>query len=124
MVALPRKFRGRSLRVLIGLASTGNYLSAQCQTALELEVKPEEDFLWLTLADGSEVHAQGYVQFILHCGNYKTRILSQVFPNLREELILGIPWLVQDIPQLIWQLDGWQSKEMEQYTPCHATVNV
>ena len=40
---------------------TSNYLSARCQTALELEVELEEDFEWLTLADGSEVHAQGYV---------------------------------------------------------------
>ena len=76
VVALARRVRGRSLRVLIDSGSTRNYLSARCQTALELEVQPEEDFEQLTLAGGSEVHAQGYVQFVLHFGNYKTRILA------------------------------------------------
>ena len=44
--------------MLIDSGSTGNYLSAQCQTVLDLEVKPEEDFERLTLVDvdGSEVH--------------------------------------------------------------------
>ena len=46
---------------MIDSGSTGNYISAQCQTALELEVKPERDFERLTLADGTEVHAQGFV---------------------------------------------------------------
>ena len=46
--------------MLIDSGSTGNYLSARCQIALDLKVKPEEDFERLTLADGSEVHAQGY----------------------------------------------------------------
>ena len=70
--------------------------------ALDLEVKPEEDFERLMLADGSEMHAQGYVQFVLHCGNYKTKVLARVFPNLHEELILGIPWLVQKNPMIDW----------------------
>ena len=61
MVALAGRVRGRSPRVLIDSGSTINYLSAWCQTALELEVKLEQDFEWLMLADGSEVHAQGYV---------------------------------------------------------------
>ena len=47
--------------MLIDSGSTVNYLNARCQTALDLKVKLEEDFERLTLADGSEVHAQGYV---------------------------------------------------------------
>ena len=61
MIALARRVRGRSLPILIDLGSTSNYLSARCQTALEFEVKPKEGFERLTLADGSEVHAQAYV---------------------------------------------------------------
>ena len=45
---------------------------------------------------------KGYVQFVLHCGNYKTKVLARVFPNLHEELILGIPWLVQENPTIDW----------------------
>ena len=67
-------------------------------------MKPEEDFEWLTLADGSEVHAQGYVQFVLHCGNYTTKILAWAFPNLHEELILVIPWLVEENPTIDWAI--------------------
>ena len=107
--------------MLNGSGSTNNYLSAQCQTALELEVRPEEDFEWLMLADGSEVHAQGYVQFVLHCGNYKTKVLAQVFPNLHEELILGIPWLVQENPTIDWATRRMTFKKNgSAYTlPCH-----
>ena len=47
--------------MLTDSGSTGNYLSAWCKTTLELEVKPEEDFERLTLVDGSEVYAKGYV---------------------------------------------------------------
>ena len=67
-------------------------------------MKPEEEFERLTLVDGREVHAQGYFQFVLHCGNYKTRIIAWVFPNLHEELILGISWLVKENPTIDWAI--------------------
>ena len=102
VVALAGRVRGRSLRVLIDSGSTGNYISARCQTELELEVKPERDFERLTLADGTEVHAQGYVQFVLRCGGYCSKILARVFPNLQQKLILGIPWLVKENPTIDW----------------------
>ena len=84
-------------------------------------MKPEEDFERLTLADGSEVHAQGYVQFVLHCGNYKTQILARVFSNLHEELILGIPWLVQENPTIDWATGHVTiEKNGSEYTlPCY-----
>ena len=63
---------------LIDSGSTSNYLSTRYQTVLELEVNPKEDFERLTLVDGSEVHAQGNVHFVLHYENYKTRILTRV----------------------------------------------
>ena len=85
--------------MLIDSGLIGSYLSARCQIALELEVKPKEDFERLTLVDRSEVHAQGYIQFV-HFGNYKTKILTQVFPNLYEKLILGMPWLVEEDPTI------------------------
>ena len=44
VIALAGKVQGRRLCVLIDLGSSGNYLSARCQTLLDLEVKPEEDF--------------------------------------------------------------------------------
>ena len=61
VVALAGRVRERSLHMLIDSGSIGNYLSARCQTVLELEVKPKQDFQRLTLADGFEVHAQGYI---------------------------------------------------------------
>ena len=102
VIALAGRVRGQRLRVLIDSGLTSNYLSARCHTALDLEVKPEEGFERLMMADGSEVHAQCYIQFVLHCGDYKTKVLARVFPNLHEELILGIPWLVQENPTIDW----------------------
>ena len=87
---------------MIASGSTGNYINAICQTILEFKVKLEEEFARVMLADGSEVHVQGYVQLILHCGNYKTRILTLVFPNLHDELILGIPWLGEENSTFDW----------------------
>ena len=43
-----------------------------------------------------------YVQFVLHCGNYRTKVLARAFSNLHEELILGIPWLVQENATIDW----------------------
>ena len=76
-------------------------------------MKPEEDFERLALADGSEVHEQGYVQFVLHCGNYKTKVLARVFPNVHEELIFGIPWLVEEHPTIDWAVGRVTIGEME-----------
>ena len=88
--------------MLVDSGSTGNYISAQCQAGLDLEVQPERDFERLTLADGSEVHAQGYVRFVLHCGDYNCKIHAHIFPNLQQELILGIPWLIKANPAIDW----------------------
>ena len=64
--------------------------------------KPEENFERLTLADGSELHAQRYIQFALHFENYKTTVLARVFPNFHEEFILGIPWPATENPTIDW----------------------
>ena len=83
MIALAKRIRGRSLCVLIDSGSNGNYLSAWCQTVLELEVKPEEDFERLTLADGSEVHVhKGTSSLSFSVGTIRLKFLpgfSQIF---------------------------------------------
>ena len=90
--------------MLVDSGSTSNYISAQCQPGLDLEVQPKRDFERLTLANGSGVHAQGYVRFVLHCGDYDCKILTRVFSNLQEELILGIPWLIKANPTIDWTI--------------------
>ena len=54
------------------------------------------------LVNGSEVHVQDYVQFVLHCGDYNCKILANVLPNLQQELILGIPSLIKANPTIDW----------------------
>ena len=73
----------RTAPVVDYLPTSSNYVSAQCQAELDLEVQPKRDFERLTLANRSEVHAQGYVRFVLHCGDYNCKILARVFPNLQ-----------------------------------------
>ena len=82
MIALARRVRGRRIRVLIDSGSTGIHISAQYQASLELEVQPEVDIEQLTIVDGSDIHAEGYVRFLLHCGDYKCNALAHVFLNL------------------------------------------
>ena len=59
VVALAGRVRGRNLRVLIGPGSIGNSLSARRQTALDLKVRPEEEFERLTLADVQKCMRKG-----------------------------------------------------------------
>ena len=61
VVVLPMRSRASRLRVLVDSGSTSNYISARCQIALELVVKFGSDFERLTLVDGTQIHAQGYV---------------------------------------------------------------
>ena len=80
---------------------------------MELEVQLKQDFEWLMLTDGSEVHAQGHIQFVLHCGSYKTKVLARVFPNLHEELILGILWFVEENSTIDWAIGRVTIEQMQ-----------
>lgn len=102
--------------------SIGNYFSAPCQAALGIEVYPKHDFEQLTLADGSIVHVQGYVQFNLVCGGYKSNMIAWVFHTLHWELILGILWLVNENPTIDWATSKvTMEKNDETFTlPCYS----
>ena len=75
VIALARRIQGSNSRLLVDLGFIGNYISAQCQAGMDLEVQSEEGFKWLTLTNESEVHVQGGVWFI-HCGGYKCKVLA------------------------------------------------
>ena len=94
VVELRARVRGGHLRSLVDSGSTGNYISDRCLAALNIPVVPEDEHENLTLADGSVVQAQGNAQFMLRCGDFKCPIIARVFPNLQQELILGMPWLI------------------------------
>ena len=92
----------RSLSVLLDSGSTGNFVSARICTALkikpEIDAHPEE----LKMADGSTVETEGRVKIQLHCGKYRGTVLAKVFPGLQKEMILGMPWLQKENPQINW----------------------
>ena len=99
-VELRARVQGGQLHSLVDLGSTGNYISDRCLAVLNIPVVPEDEHKNLTLADGSVVQAQGYAQFVLRCGDFKCPIIARVFPNLQQELILGMPWLIQESPNI------------------------
>ena len=82
--------------------SIGNYISDWCLAALNIPVVPEDEHENLMLADGLVVQAQGYAQFMLRCGDFKCPIIAKIFPNLQQELILEMPWLIQGNPNIDW----------------------
>ena len=90
------------MKVLIDSGATGNFITDGLVTAWELPTELEEDHQELKLADGSTVQAAGRVQFNLQCGAYKAKITARVFPNLHKEVILGMPWLIQENPVIDW----------------------
>ena len=54
------------------------------------------------MADGSTVETEGKVKIQLHCGKYRGTVLAKVFPGLQKEMILGMPWLHKENPQINW----------------------
>ena len=102
MVELRARVRGGQLRSLVDSGSAGNYISDRCLAALNIPVVLEDEYEDLTLVDGSVVQAKGYAQFTLQCGDFKCPIIARVFPNLQQELILGMPWLIQENPNIDW----------------------
>ena len=102
VVELQARVRGGQLCSLVDSGSTGNYISDQCLATLNIPMVPEDEHKNLTLADGSIVQAQGYAQYMLRCGDFKCPIIARVFPNLQQELILGMPWLIQENPNIDW----------------------
>ena len=87
---------------MVDSGSTRNYIGDRCLAALSIPVIPEDEYEELTLANGSVVHAKGYAQFVLRCGDFKCTVVARVFPNLQQELILGMPWLIEENPIIDW----------------------
>ena len=88
---LAGKVHNHPVKVLLDSGATGNFISDNVVNSLQLQIVPEAQNEELTLADGSVVKADGYVQFKLCCRDYSGEIIARVFPNLNKELILGIP---------------------------------
>ncbi len=54
------------------------------------------------MADGSTVETEGKVKIQLRCGKYRGTVLAKVFPGLQKGMILGMPWLQKENPQINW----------------------
>ena len=100
IIELSGMIHKRPLRILLDSGSTGNYISDHVAQSFNLIVQSEEGTEQLTLADGSKVQAQEYVSFRLRCGQYNSEVIARVFPNMHQQLILGIPWLKQEHPRI------------------------
>ncbi len=102
VLELAGKVKRRPVRILLDSGSTGNFVSAQVCTALKLKIEKDEAPEELSLADGSMTQTEGRVQFKFKCGEYVGTVRAGVFPHLHKEMILGIPWLKQENPQINW----------------------
>lgn len=85
----------RQVKVLLNPGVTGNFVSDTMVITLKLKVQSNNDFHDVTLADGTIVQTVGYVQFMMDCGDYKSKTITRVFPSLHKECFLGMPWLVR-----------------------------
>ena len=84
------------------------------------------------MANGSMVQIAGSVKFLLKCGAYRGVVKAWVFPRLDNTMILGIPWLRKENPQVDWtrstvvvqQKNQWISLPLVQKTnPSAYSVN-
>ena len=120
-IELSGRIHRRPIRVLLDSGSTGNYISDQVARSFNLIVQSKEGIEQLTLADGSKIQVQGYVSFRLRCGQYNSEVFFRVFPNMHQQLILGIPWLKQENPRIDWrqgQVSIIKNGEIV-FLPCH-----
>ena len=76
----------------------GNYISNSLVPTLRMEMVLEKDFKILDMVNKSIVKVQGYVSLRLDSGEVNFRVIGQVFPNLRSEVMLGTPWLMKENP--------------------------
>ena len=124
-IELSGRIHRRPIRVLLDSGSTGNYISDKIAQDFNLIINAEEGSEQLTLADGSKVQAQGYVSFRLRCGQFISQVIARVFPNMHQQLILGIPWLKQENPRIDWRQGQVSIIKNGQiiYLPCHRQRN-
>ena len=90
------------MKILLDLAAIGNFILDAMVTVLKMQVYDDEDFHELMSVDGTVMLIAGYAQFMMSCGDYKSKIVARVFPNLHKECILGMPWLEYENPIIDW----------------------
>ena len=94
VIELSRRLKERPVKVLLDSVTTGNFISDAMAPTLKLKITSHVGFQDLTLVDWSQVWTIKYVQFSINFGANKGIIIARVFPNLLNECILGMPWLV------------------------------
>ena len=93
MIELSNSVKKRPMKMVLDSSATSCFILDAMATALKLQVQDDEDIHELTLDNGAIVPIARYAQFMMNCGDYKGKIVAEVFPNLNKECILGIPWL-------------------------------
>ena len=102
VIELAGKICRQPVSMLIDAGSIGNYVSAQTCTTLGIRIEEEPTNEELQLADGSPLPTQGQVKLQTKSGKNKNVIWSTVFPHMQKQVILGMPWLVQEDPDISW----------------------
>ena len=102
MIQLSSSVKKRPIKILLDLAAIGNFILDAMVAVLKMQVYDDEDFHKLMLADGIVILIVGYAQLVMSCGDYKSKIVERVFPNLYKECILGMPWLEYENPIIDW----------------------
>ena len=92
----------KTWRFLIDLGLTGNYVSAQVCTVHGLMVREDPEPDQLTMADGSKTKTTGLTRLTFKCGEYRGSVQAKIFLCLQKPMILGIPWLQRENPQIDW----------------------
>ena len=92
----------KTWRFLLDSGSTGNYVSAQVCTTHGLKVYEDPEPDQLTMADGSKTQTTGFARLNFKCGDYRGSVMAKIFPGLQKPMILGIPWLQRENPQIDW----------------------
>ena len=92
----------KPVQILIDSGSTGNYVAARVCTVCKLKTEKDAHGEELRMAEGTTVKIEDRVQVNIKCGKYRALVQAKVFPGLQKPMILGIPWLAKENPQIDW----------------------
>ncbi|XP_063217106.1 uncharacterized protein LOC134527946 [Bacillus rossius redtenbacheri] len=93
LLRVPVRLNGRPIHALVDPAATHSYVVAHLVE--EGSCQPEREEVLLT-TEGASAPTSGRAQVNIEIRNQCSRITCLVMRNLREDLILGLPWLIQE----------------------------
>lgn len=89
--------------ILIDAGASANYLSHSFAQQSNIQIRSLPKPRYVRIPNGEEIEVIGYAYITVHIQNYVTHLDTFVLPIDEYDLILGMPWLQRENPQIDWR---------------------